>query len=82
MRSFIKNNCGSISPLIVFFIVIIIAGFLCGVLGLILDPLTTDTTAMDRIMSAAWPTTILFIFLFSISWLLMNAQKSKGGFNY
>ena len=70
------------APVIVFILVIAICGILGGVLGFAIDPIMTDATAMDRIMSFAWPGTFLIILIFSISWLLMRAQKSRGGFNY
>lgn len=82
MKSFLKNSYGSIAPVIIFIIVIVIVGLLFGVFGLIITPIATDITAMDRIMSMAWPGAILFIVIFSISWLFMRAQKQNGGFEY
>lgn len=89
----IHDNNASVSPVIVFFVVIAVVSLLVLILGLILEPFFnlmgfTDDTIKDSISAprhvvfnlgqVIWAKGILLvIFLASIFGLLMEYQKSK-----
>jgi H+/Cl- antiporter ClcA len=81
-----KDNNGSFVPLLVFFIVVIVIGLLCGIFGYIIDTVKNVKTLMDEkgyndgmnnIMSKAWFFLPVIVFIVCVSWLLIRSQKQN-----
>jgi cell division protein FtsX len=76
------DNSGSIAPLLIFFLIIIMLGLLYGIFDNIIvavEPVVSERTDMDNIMIGAWGFLLLIILIIIIGWLLMKAQKEKEG---
>lgn len=72
----------AMNPLITFFILIVIWGFLYGVFGVILAPLMNTDDTMNLLMSRVWWGVSVIFFVIIVGWLLVKAQKQRqmGGY--
>jgi high-affinity Fe2+/Pb2+ permease len=77
MKTIQDNNIAGIAPLLIFFLIIAIAGLLVGIFDAIMAPVMNQNNTMNLLMSRAWWFLIVIIFIVVVSWLLHKAQKSQ-----
>lgn len=85
---------GSIVPVVIFFVVLLLIGLLHGVFTYMIDASQTMpdievdvgggniinvNTGMNTIMGYAWALLVIIVLVVAVSWLLMTAQKERWG---
>lgn len=75
MKSLIKDEIASISPVIIFIVLILLMGIIYGVFYYFIWEAATIESTMDLLMWRGYVITIVIMFVGLSGWLIMRGQK-------